>query len=183
MAFLIGCFVCACGKEDSIVDESLVKDTEDVSSTEEMLHMVNHYMDEYLQTDSLVAKAKAEKYAKIISKTVMNSGGFDSANAGQNAFFYDSAEGLITAVILVIAEFCSPYALALEQAKRKQKALEQRKKEIAQMRKACIDKDIDFCQKHRQPFFKKMLKQRFCFSQRNRKKKKAKKGISSVCSN
>ena len=28
MAFLIGCFVCACGKEDSIVDESLVKDTE-----------------------------------------------------------------------------------------------------------------------------------------------------------
>ena len=112
MAFLIGCFVCACGKEDSIVDESLVKDTEDVSSTEEMLHMVNHYMDEYLQTDSLVAKAKAEKYAKIISKTVMNSGGFDSANAGQNAFFYDSAEGLITAVILVIAEFCSPYALA-----------------------------------------------------------------------
>ena len=39
MAFLIGCFVCACGKEDSIVDESLVKDTEDVSSTEEMLHM------------------------------------------------------------------------------------------------------------------------------------------------
>ena len=34
MAFLIGCFVCACGKEDSIVDESLVKDTEDVSSTD-----------------------------------------------------------------------------------------------------------------------------------------------------
>ena len=76
-----------------------------------MLHMVNHYMDEYLQTDALVATAKAEKYAKIISKTVMNSGGFDSANAGQNAFFYDSAEGLITAVILGIAEFCTPYAL------------------------------------------------------------------------
>ena len=74
-----------------------------------MLHMVNKYMDEYLQTDSLVAKAKAEKYTKIISKTIMNSGGFDSANAGQNAFFYDSAEGLITSVILVIAEFCSPY--------------------------------------------------------------------------
>ena len=112
-----------------------------------MLHMVNHYMDEYLQTDSLVAKAKAEKYAKIISKTVMNSGGFDSANAGQNAFFYDSAEGLITAVILVIAEFCSPYAFALEQGKRKQKVLEERKKEIEQMRKACIDKNIDFLPK------------------------------------
>ena len=112
-----------------------------------MLHMVNHYMDEYLQTDSLVAKAKAEKYAKIISKTVMNSGGFDSANAGQNVFFYDSAEGLITAVILVISEFCSPYALVLEQENRKQKALEERKKEIAQMRKNCIDKNIDFLPK------------------------------------
>ena len=35
MAFLIGCFVCACGKEDSVVGESLVEDTEEVSSTEE----------------------------------------------------------------------------------------------------------------------------------------------------
>ena len=33
-----------------------------------MLHMVNHYMDEYLQTGTLVSKAKAEKYAKVISK-------------------------------------------------------------------------------------------------------------------
>ena len=73
-----------------------------------MLHMVNRYMDTYLENGDLVSKAKAEKYAKIISKTVMNTGGFDSASAGQNAFFYDSAEGLITAVILVIAEFCSP---------------------------------------------------------------------------
>ena len=35
MVFLIGCFVCACGKEDSVVGESLVEDTEEVSSTEE----------------------------------------------------------------------------------------------------------------------------------------------------
>lgn len=34
MVFLIGCFVCACGKEDSVVGESLVEDTEEVSSTE-----------------------------------------------------------------------------------------------------------------------------------------------------
>jgi len=73
-----------------------------------MLHMVNRYMDNYLKTNDLISKAKAERYAKIISKTIMNTGGFDSANAGQNAFFYDSAEGLITAVILVISEFCSP---------------------------------------------------------------------------
>ena len=35
MVFLIGGFVCACGKEDSVVGESLVEDTEEVSSTEE----------------------------------------------------------------------------------------------------------------------------------------------------
>jgi len=80
-----------------------------------MLHMVNRYMDDYLKTDSLVSKAKAEKYAKIISKTVMNTGGFDSANAGQNAFFYDSAEGLITSMILVIAELCSPFLFCKEE--------------------------------------------------------------------
>ena len=34
MVFVIGCFVCACGKEDSVVGESLVEDTEEVSSTE-----------------------------------------------------------------------------------------------------------------------------------------------------
>ena len=34
-AFLIGCCVCACGKEDSITSETLEEDTEEVSSTEE----------------------------------------------------------------------------------------------------------------------------------------------------
>ena len=32
MVFLIGCFVCACGKEKSVVGETLVEDTEEVSS-------------------------------------------------------------------------------------------------------------------------------------------------------
>lgn len=73
-----------------------------------MLHLVNKYMDEYLLTNELVPKAKAEKYAKITAKTIIYSGGFDAASAGQNAFFYDAAEGLLTSVILVIAEFCSP---------------------------------------------------------------------------
>ena len=35
MVFLIGGFVCACEKEDSVAGESLVEDTEEVSSTEE----------------------------------------------------------------------------------------------------------------------------------------------------
>lgn len=73
-----------------------------------MLHLVNKYMDEYLKdTNNLSAKAKAEKYAKIISKTIINSSG-DSSNYGQNAFFYDAAEGLLTAVILLIAEYLPP---------------------------------------------------------------------------
>lgn len=71
-----------------------------------MLHLVNVYMDEYLKNPSnLSAKAKSEKYAKIISKTIISNGNTDS-NYGQNAFFYDSAEGLLTAVILLVAEFC-----------------------------------------------------------------------------
>ena len=109
-----------------------------------MLHMVNRYMDDYLQTDSLVSKAKAEKYAKIISKTIMNSGGFDSANAGQNAFFYDSSEGLITSVILVISEFCSPYALLPLQRQNKKEAIEKRLKYIENMRNFCIENKVTF---------------------------------------
>lgn len=109
-----------------------------------MLHMVNRYMDDYLQTDSLVSKAKAEKYAKIISKTIMNSGGFDSVNAGQNAFFYDSAEGLITSVILVISEFCSPFALRPLQRKNKKEAIEKRLKYIENMRNFCIENKVTF---------------------------------------
>ena len=65
-------------------------------------------MDEYRADEhNLAAKAKAEKYAKIISKTIINSSG-DSANYGQNAFFYDAAEGLLTSVILLLAEFLAP---------------------------------------------------------------------------
>lgn len=70
-----------------------------------MLHLVNRYMDIYrADKTNLPAKAKAEKYAKIIAKTIINASG-DSAAYGQNAFFYDSAEGLLTASILLAAEY------------------------------------------------------------------------------
>ncbi|MBE6724071.1 MAG: type IV secretory system conjugative DNA transfer family protein, partial [Ruminococcaceae bacterium] len=63
------------------------------------------YMDLWLaEPDNLAYKAKAEKYAKIISKTIITSG--SDGNFGQNAFFYDAAEGLLTATILLVAEFC-----------------------------------------------------------------------------
>ncbi len=73
-----------------------------------LLHLVNKYMDMWKEEpDNLAYKAKAEKYAKIISKTIITSGA-ESAAFGQNAFFYDAAEGLLTATILLVAEFCPP---------------------------------------------------------------------------
>lgn len=72
-----------------------------------LLHLVNKYMDLYkANPEQLVYKAKAEKYAKIISKTIILSG-MESVSFGQNAYFYDAAEGLLTATILIVAEFCN----------------------------------------------------------------------------
>ena len=69
-----------------------------------LLHLVNKYMDRYKDSGLLSDKAKAEKYAKIIAKTLIYNDG-DASAYGQNAYFYDAAEGLMTAVILLIAEF------------------------------------------------------------------------------
>ena len=75
------------------------------SDENNILHMVNKYMDEYLEDrTNLSAKAKAEKYAKITAKTIINIGGGDG-NYGQNSFFYDAAEGLLSSTILLVAEF------------------------------------------------------------------------------
>ncbi len=56
----------------------------------------------------VASRASAEKYAKIISKTIVQSGAGDKADFGQNAFFYDAAEGMLTSVILLVAEFARP---------------------------------------------------------------------------
>ncbi len=73
-----------------------------------LLHLVNKYMDLWkANPDNLAYKAKSEKYAKIIAKTIILSG-MDGASFGQNAFFYDAAEGLLCASILLVAEFCPP---------------------------------------------------------------------------
>ena len=71
-----------------------------------LLHLINKYMDIYkANPNDLAAKAKAEKYSKILAKTLINTSGGDSAQYGQNAFFYDSAEGLLTAMFLLVAEY------------------------------------------------------------------------------
>lgn len=76
------------------------------SDENNMLHLVKKYMDMYKSDKSnLQAKAKAEKYAKITAKTIINIGGGDYSSMGQNAFFYDASEGLLASLILLIAEF------------------------------------------------------------------------------
>jgi len=72
-----------------------------------LLDLVNKYMDAYMaHPDDLASRARAEKYAKIIAKTVVTSS--SGTEHGQNSYFYDAAEGLITSVILLVAEFCPP---------------------------------------------------------------------------
>ena len=69
-----------------------------------LLDLVNKYMDAYMaHPDDLASRARAEKYAKIIAKTVVTSS--SGTEHGQNSYFYDAAEGLITSVILLVAEF------------------------------------------------------------------------------
>jgi type IV secretion system protein VirD4 len=71
-----------------------------------LLYLVNKYMDFWKENeDEISYKAKAEKYAKITSKTIISSGS-DTSSYGQNAYFYDAAEGLLTASILLVSEFC-----------------------------------------------------------------------------
>ena len=78
------------------------------SSGNNLLHLVNRYMDLALAfPDELSHRAKAEKYAKIISKTIILSG-MEAGSFGENSYFYDAAEGLLTATILLVAEFCAP---------------------------------------------------------------------------
>ena len=73
-----------------------------------LLTLINRYMDiAREQPDNLAARAKAEKYAKILAKTIINPSG-DEQDRGQNAFFYDAAEGLLTSVILLLAEYVPP---------------------------------------------------------------------------
>ena len=72
------------------------------------LTLMNHYMDiARADPSNLAARAKAEKYAKILAKTIISPDG-DASQYGDNAYFYDSAEGLLTAVVLLLAEFVPP---------------------------------------------------------------------------
>lgn len=71
MAFLIGCFVCTCGKEDGIVSESLVEDTKEVSSTEETKSAEEEAAEQWEKGYGLPVDEQEEKEAENDSRVMM----------------------------------------------------------------------------------------------------------------
>ena len=71
-----------------------------------LMTLINHYMDKARASSDISARARAEKYVKILAKTIVSPKG--SEDYGQNAYFYEAAEGLLTSVILLLAEFLPP---------------------------------------------------------------------------
>ena len=73
-----------------------------------LLTLINRYMDlAVANPEDLKSRAKSEKYAKILSNTIINPSG-DESIYGQNSYFYQAAEGVLTATILLLAEHLPP---------------------------------------------------------------------------
>ena len=73
-----------------------------------LLTLINRYMDlARKDPTNLAAHAKAEKYVKVLAKTIINPSG-DASHYGQNAYFYDAAEGLLASVALLLSEYLPP---------------------------------------------------------------------------
>ena len=71
MVFLVGCFVCACGKEKSVVGETLVEDTEEVSSTEETKSAEEEAAEQWEKGYGLLVDEQEEKEAANDCKKMM----------------------------------------------------------------------------------------------------------------
>ena len=71
MVFLIGCFVCACGKEKSVVGETLVEDTEEVSPTEETKSAEEEAAEQWEKGYGLPVDEQEEKEAANDCKKMM----------------------------------------------------------------------------------------------------------------
>lgn len=72
-----------------------------------LLTLINRYMDLAREhPDNLTYKARAEKYIKILAKSIVNPEG--ESSRGENAYFYESAESLLAAVILLLSEYLPP---------------------------------------------------------------------------
>ena len=71
IVFLIGCFMCACGKEDSVAGESLVEDTEEVSSTEETKSAEEETAEQWEKGYGLPVDEQEEKEAENDCRAMM----------------------------------------------------------------------------------------------------------------
>ena len=71
IVFLIGCFMCACGKEDSVAGESLVEDTEEVSSTEETKSAEEEAVEQWEKGYGLPVDEQEEKEAENDCRAMM----------------------------------------------------------------------------------------------------------------
>ena len=77
------------------------------SDTYNLMSLVNKYMDRYRNTGSVDDKARAEKQARMVAKSIIT-GGVDMANLGANSFFYEASESLLTSAIMILSEFGDP---------------------------------------------------------------------------
>ncbi len=72
-----------------------------------LMQLVNRYMDHYKLTKDARSKARAEKYAKIVGKSIVLADA-DAGVYGQNSYFYEAAADLVAAAILELAEYGEP---------------------------------------------------------------------------
>ncbi len=77
------------------------------SDTYNLMSLVNKYMDRYRSTGSVDDKARAEKQARMVAKSIIT-GGVDMANMGANSFFYEASESLLTSAIMILSEYGDP---------------------------------------------------------------------------
>ena len=77
------------------------------SDTYNLMSLVNKYMDRYHNTGSVDDKARAEKQARMVAKSIIT-GGVDMANMGANSFFYEASESLLTSAIMILSEYGDP---------------------------------------------------------------------------
>ncbi len=83
------------------------------SDCNNMLYAVNQYMDKMRAAETarekILCRARAERYAKILSSAIMNTSAVRSIGGSDSSeFFNNTAEGLITSIVLLVSEYGLP---------------------------------------------------------------------------
>ena len=71
------------------------------SDKNNIMSLINNYIDQYKSTKDLRFKAIAERYAKINAKTIIGS----TEKMGANTYFYDAAEALLASLQILVSEY------------------------------------------------------------------------------